>query len=92
MSNACTFFEGKAYLWCRFKSYILTNIGVWLINRDLSFILFYQLRTQALASLHSGLQNNQGIPVSDTSNWIGMEVIFLNLLLGVSFSWSAVTE
>ena len=76
MSNACTFFEGKAYLWCRFKSYILTNIVVWLIHRDLSFKMFHQLRTQALASLHAGLLNNQGLPVSDTSKWIGMEVIF----------------
>ena len=35
---------------------------------------FYQLRTQALASLHSGLQNNQGIPVSQVAKWLGMEV------------------
>lgn len=52
------------------------RIGVWLIHRDLSFKMFHQLRTQALASLHAGLLNNQGLPVSDTSKWIGMEVIF----------------
>ncbi|KAL0799485.1 hypothetical protein Bca101_054660 [Brassica carinata] len=42
---------------------------------------FSKLRTQALASLHSGLQNNQGIPVSDTSNWIGMEEEDIEALL-----------
>lgn len=34
---------------------------------------FGKLRTQALASLHSGLQNNQGIPVSQISKWLGLE-------------------
>lgn len=34
---------------------------------------FAKLRTQALASLHSGLQNNQGIPVADVAQWLGME-------------------
>ncbi|KAM7278240.1 hypothetical protein ACFE04_005374 [Oxalis oulophora] len=34
---------------------------------------FAKLRTLALASLHSGLQNNQGIPVSQVAQWIGME-------------------
>ncbi|KAJ0234184.1 hypothetical protein HA466_0277110 [Hirschfeldia incana] len=34
---------------------------------------FSKLRTQALASLHAGLQINQGLPVSDMSKWIGME-------------------
>ncbi|XP_020274576.1 SAC3 family protein B isoform X2 [Asparagus officinalis] len=34
---------------------------------------FAKLRTQALASLHSGLQNNQGIPVSHVVKWLGME-------------------
>ncbi|XP_071701316.1 SAC3 family protein B isoform X2 [Rutidosis leptorrhynchoides] len=34
---------------------------------------FGKLRTQALASLHSGLQNNQGIPLSLVSKWLGME-------------------
>lgn len=34
---------------------------------------FGKLRTQALASLHSGLQNNQGIPVSQVAKWLGME-------------------
>uniref|UniRef100_A0A1J3ELB5 Germinal-center associated nuclear protein n=1 Tax=Noccaea caerulescens TaxID=107243 RepID=A0A1J3ELB5_NOCCA len=42
---------------------------------------FSKLRTQALASLHSGLQNNQGIPVSDTSKWIGMEEEDIEALL-----------
>ncbi|CAA7015962.1 unnamed protein product [Microthlaspi erraticum] len=42
---------------------------------------FSKLRTLALASLHSGLQNNQGIPLSDTSKWIGMEEEDIEALL-----------
>ncbi|KAF8101185.1 hypothetical protein N665_0209s0042 [Sinapis alba] len=42
---------------------------------------FSKLRTQALASLHAGLQNNQGLPVSDTSKWIGMEEEDIEALL-----------
>ncbi|XP_010486126.1 PREDICTED: SAC3 family protein B isoform X3 [Camelina sativa] len=42
---------------------------------------FSKLRTQALASLHSGLQQNQGLPVSDTSKWIGMEEEDIEALL-----------
>ncbi|KAL8139594.1 hypothetical protein V2J09_005615 [Rumex salicifolius] len=34
---------------------------------------FSKLRTQALASLHSGLQNNQGIPVALVAKWLGLE-------------------
>ncbi|GMH18801.1 hypothetical protein Nepgr_020642 [Nepenthes gracilis] len=34
---------------------------------------FSKLRTQALASLHSGLQNNQGVPVAHVAKWLGME-------------------
>ncbi|XP_047979810.1 SAC3 family protein B isoform X2 [Salvia hispanica] len=34
---------------------------------------FSKLRTQALASLHSGLQMNQGIPVSHVAKWLWME-------------------
>ncbi|KAK4283579.1 hypothetical protein QN277_000515 [Acacia crassicarpa] len=34
---------------------------------------FAKLRTQALASLHAGLQNNQGVPVSHVSEWLAME-------------------
>ncbi|XP_075101226.1 SAC3 family protein B [Nicotiana tabacum] len=34
---------------------------------------FSKLRTQALASLHSGLQNSQGIPVAQVAKWLGME-------------------
>ncbi|KAJ4722309.1 SAC3 family protein B [Melia azedarach] len=34
---------------------------------------FAKLRTQALASLHSGLQNNQGLPVTHVGRWLGME-------------------
>ncbi|KAJ7980171.1 SAC3 family protein like [Quillaja saponaria] len=34
---------------------------------------FAKLRTQALASLHAGLQNNQGLPVAHVANWLGME-------------------
>ncbi|KAH9765444.1 SAC3 family protein B [Citrus sinensis] len=32
-----------------------------------------ELRTQALASLYSGLQNNQGLPVAHVGRWLGME-------------------
>lgn len=39
-----------------------------------NFRLFDQLRTQALAALHGGLQNNQGIPVAQVAHWLGMEV------------------
>uniref|UniRef100_A0A0D3CMD2 PCI domain-containing protein n=1 Tax=Brassica oleracea var. oleracea TaxID=109376 RepID=A0A0D3CMD2_BRAOL len=42
---------------------------------------FSKLRTQALASLHAGLLNNQGLPVSDTSKWIGMEEEDIEALL-----------
>jgi len=38
---------------------------------------FYQLRTQALASLHCGLQYNQGLPVGHVANWLAMEVYFM---------------
>jgi len=34
---------------------------------------FAKLRRQALASLHSGLQNGQGIPISQVVEWLGME-------------------
>ncbi|CAH9099508.1 unnamed protein product [Cuscuta europaea] len=34
---------------------------------------FAKLRTHALASLHCGLQNNQGIPVSQVAKWLGLE-------------------
>ncbi|KAL5541727.1 hypothetical protein UlMin_009437 [Ulmus minor] len=34
---------------------------------------FAKLRTQALASLHTGLQNNQGLPVSHIAQWLAME-------------------
>ncbi|XP_042064553.1 SAC3 family protein B-like isoform X1 [Salvia splendens] len=34
---------------------------------------FSKLRTQALASLHCGLQMNQGIPVSHVAKWLWME-------------------
>lgn len=34
---------------------------------------FSKLRTQALASLYSGLQNNQGLPVAHVDRWLGME-------------------
>ncbi|CAL0334639.1 unnamed protein product [Lupinus luteus] len=34
---------------------------------------FAKLRTQALASLHSGLPNNQGLPVSHVAKWLAME-------------------
>ncbi|KAK8946568.1 hypothetical protein KSP39_PZI007338 [Platanthera zijinensis] len=34
---------------------------------------FSKLRKQALASLHSGLQNNQGIPISHVDKWLAME-------------------
>ncbi|KAI3469482.1 hypothetical protein Pfo_026145 [Paulownia fortunei] len=34
---------------------------------------FSKLRTQALASLHCGLQINQGIPITHVAKWLGME-------------------
>ncbi|KAJ1292218.1 hypothetical protein BS78_02G374900 [Paspalum vaginatum] len=34
---------------------------------------FAKLRRQALASLHSGLQNGQGIPISQVVEWLAME-------------------
>ncbi|KAL3812744.1 hypothetical protein ACJIZ3_014012 [Penstemon smallii] len=34
---------------------------------------FSKLRTQALASLHCGLQINQGIPVAHVAKWLGLE-------------------
>ncbi|KAH9609132.1 hypothetical protein KSS87_004497 [Heliosperma pusillum] len=34
---------------------------------------FSKLRTQALASLHSGLQHSQGLPVTHVARWLGME-------------------
>ncbi|KAJ8766396.1 hypothetical protein K2173_022455 [Erythroxylum novogranatense] len=34
---------------------------------------FAKLRTQALCSLHAGLQNNQGLPVAHLAKWIAME-------------------
>ncbi|KAL3508010.1 hypothetical protein ACH5RR_033392 [Cinchona calisaya] len=34
---------------------------------------FAKLRTQALAALHCGLQNNQGIPIAHVAKWLGME-------------------
>ncbi|KAJ6313578.1 hypothetical protein OIU77_014963 [Salix suchowensis] len=36
---------------------------------------FAKLRTQALASLHCGLQNNQGLPVSLIAKWLAMEEV-----------------
>ncbi|KAK1425002.1 hypothetical protein QVD17_20344 [Tagetes erecta] len=42
---------------------------------------FGKLRTQALAALHSGLQNNQGIPVTQVSKWLGMEEENIEVLL-----------
>lgn len=41
---------------------------------------FDQLRTQALAFLHAGLQNNQGIPIANVSEWLAMEVPLLGCL------------
>eukprot|EP01018_Ginkgo_biloba_P038999 Gb_36375 [translate_table: standard] len=38
-----------------------------------AFYLLYKLRAQALASLHSGLQKNQGIPVAQVVKWLAME-------------------
>ncbi|KAM0966245.1 hypothetical protein ACFX15_021473 [Malus domestica] len=34
---------------------------------------FSKLRTQALASIHAGLQNNQGLPIADAAKWLAME-------------------
>lgn len=69
-------------------------------NTDMQVILshvlcfFDQLRTQALASLHSGLLNNQGLPVAHVGRWLGMEVPFLGMIkfynypFGVNSYWS----
>uniref|UniRef100_A0ACD5YYI6 Uncharacterized protein n=1 Tax=Avena sativa TaxID=4498 RepID=A0ACD5YYI6_AVESA len=40
---------------------------------------FAKVRRQALASLHSGLQIGQGIPISHVVEWLAMEVSFLLL-------------
>ncbi|XP_058723851.1 SAC3 family protein B isoform X2 [Vicia villosa] len=42
---------------------------------------FAKLRTQALASLHSGVQNNQGLPVAHVANWLAMEDEDIEVLL-----------
>ncbi|KAE8667963.1 SAC3/GANP/Nin1/mts3/eIF-3 p25 family, putative isoform 3 [Hibiscus syriacus] len=34
---------------------------------------FAKLRTQAFASVHSSLQNNQGLPVTHVAKWLGIE-------------------
>jgi hypothetical protein len=56
---------------------------------------FDQLRTQALASLHSGLQNNQGLPVAHGAKWLAMEVLswldeFNSINFTLFFFWSGV--
>uniref|UniRef100_A0A1D1XUH4 MCM3-associated protein n=1 Tax=Anthurium amnicola TaxID=1678845 RepID=A0A1D1XUH4_9ARAE len=47
---------------------------------------FSKLRTQALASLHSGLQSNQGIPVAHVVTWVAMEGEIESLLEYHGFS------
>ncbi|XP_076924498.1 SAC3 family protein B-like [Bidens hawaiensis] len=47
---------------------------------------FGKLRTQALAALHSGLQNNQGIPAIQVPKWLGMEEENMEDLLDHGFS------
>ncbi|XP_015888382.3 SAC3 family protein B isoform X2 [Ziziphus jujuba] len=42
---------------------------------------FAKLRTQALASLHAGLQNNQGLPLAHVAKWLAMEEEDLESLL-----------
>ncbi|KAG9457473.1 hypothetical protein H6P81_001981 [Aristolochia fimbriata] len=42
---------------------------------------FSKLRTQALASLHSGLQNSQGIPIPEVIRWLAMEEEDMEYLL-----------
>ncbi|KAF3457269.1 hypothetical protein FNV43_RR01926 [Rhamnella rubrinervis] len=42
---------------------------------------FAKLRTQALAFLHAGLQNNQGIPIANVAEWLAMEEEDLESLL-----------
>lgn len=56
---------------------VLRNIIVIYLFMYLFIFYFGQLRTQALASLHCGLQINQGIPVSHVAKWLGMEVMCL---------------
>ncbi|KAF4358861.1 hypothetical protein F8388_013665 [Cannabis sativa] len=42
---------------------------------------FAKLRAQALASLHAGLQNNQGLPVMHVAKWLAMEEEDMDSLL-----------
>lgn len=55
----------------------IVQISLYLCSLFLSCYAFVdQLRTQALASLHSGLQNNQGLPIAHVAQWLAMEVPF----------------
>ncbi|KAJ6800285.1 SAC3 family protein B isoform X3 [Iris pallida] len=69
---------------CRFGNYV----AFFRLARKASYLQaclmhahFAKLRTQALASLHSGLQNNQGIPISHVVIWLGMEGEYVDSLL-----------
>ncbi len=84
---AVDYLEWFTFCVALFSSYIYIcncmckNICEWRYTRLMltlsCWCYFYQLRTQALASLHSGLQLNQGIPVAHVAMWLGMEVLFL---------------
>ncbi|XP_020102832.1 SAC3 family protein B-like isoform X2 [Ananas comosus] len=69
---------------CRFGNYIaffrLARKATYL-QACLMHAHFTKVRTQALASLHSSLQNNQGIPITHVVNWLGMEGEDLECLL-----------
>ncbi|PKA48602.1 hypothetical protein AXF42_Ash020475 [Apostasia shenzhenica] len=61
---------------CRFGNYIaffrLARKATYL-QACLMHAHFAKVRRQALASLHCGLQNNQGIPISHMEKWLAME-------------------
>ncbi|KAJ4845709.1 hypothetical protein Tsubulata_014579 [Turnera subulata] len=43
------------------------------VSLAVAYVVALMLRTQALASLYSGLQNNQGLPVACIAEWLAME-------------------
>ncbi|KAL2653259.1 hypothetical protein R1flu_021387 [Riccia fluitans] len=70
------FFAREVARACRGSNYV----AFFRLSRKASYLQaclmhahFAKLRTQALASLHSGLQKNQGIPLEKITDWLGME-------------------
>ncbi|KAH7431739.1 hypothetical protein KP509_08G063500 [Ceratopteris richardii] len=69
-------FARKVARACRFGNYLT----FFRLARDATYLQaclmhahFSKLRSQAMASLYSGLQRNQGIPVVQVEDWLGME-------------------